>query len=211
MQTVLSHVDHLVYATAELGRGMAEIEQLLGVRPSVGGRHPLWGTCNAIVALGPRCYLEIIAPDPEHPPMGGERPFGLDAGGPSRLVGWAATGRELGLFRQRAAQLGVELGTLIGGSRERADGTLLAWDLTDPQRVLADGIVPFFIDWGDSPHPAKSAPQGATLVRLAAEHPQPARVQRMLQSLTIVLLVTPGPAARLSAQIDCPKGRVTLG
>jgi hypothetical protein len=28
-----------------------------------GGRHAAWGPCNALVGLGPRCHLEILAPD----------------------------------------------------------------------------------------------------------------------------------------------------
>ncbi len=49
---VLARVDHLVYTTPDLDRGIAEIELLLGVRPTVGRRDPTWGTHNALAALG---------------------------------------------------------------------------------------------------------------------------------------------------------------
>ena len=72
------------------------------------------------------------------------------------------------------------------------------------------GIVPFFIDWGQSPHPSRSAPQGAVLVALSAEHPDEDRIQRALGALGLELPVTHGPRARLIAIIDCPRGRVEL-
>jgi hypothetical protein len=57
--SLLPRVDHLVYATPDLDRGIDEIEKLLGVRASPGGQHQGRGTRNALVALGPTAYLEI--------------------------------------------------------------------------------------------------------------------------------------------------------
>ena len=208
---VLAHVDHLVYAAADLDRGIAEVERLLGVRAGAGGRHPMWGTRNALAALGPSSYLEIIAPDPDHPPNSEGRPFGLEALNSSRLVGWAAKGSGLTNFRDAAAQRGVELGRVLSGSRKQANGTVLTWQLTDLRCVIADGIVPFFIDWGKSPHPALVASGGATLVNLRAAHPDADRVLRMLGVIAVDLKVGVGAAPALIAEIDCPNGRVLLG
>src|SRR5712672_2219375 len=104
---LLSRVDHLVFACAGLEQGVAEIEQVLGVRAALGGRHPMWGTHNALVGLGTRSYLEIIAPDADCPPTSGQRPFGLDAVSDSHLVAWAASGHELQTSRNEAARGGV--------------------------------------------------------------------------------------------------------
>jgi hypothetical protein len=210
LREVLSHVDHLVYASADLERGIAEVEQLLGIRASLSGQHPNWGTRNALVALGPNSYLEIIAPDPDHSPPAEGRPFGLDALGSSRLVGWAAKGSGLTNFRDAAAQHGVELGRVLSGSRKQADGTVLMWKLTDLRCVIADGIVPFFIDWGTTPHPALAASRGATLVSLVATHPDADRVRQMLRTIGVDLPVDAGRAPALMAQIDCPNGRVVM-
>jgi hypothetical protein len=207
---LLALVDHLVYATADLDRGVAEVERVLGVRASPGGRHPVWGTRNALVALGASSYLEIIAPDPRHPPPAEGRPFGLDALGSSRLVGWAAKGSGLAAFRDAAAHHGVELGEVLSGSRKQADGTVLAWKLTDLRCVIADGVVPFFIDWEKSPHPALAASRGATLHDLRALHPDVERVRRMLRAIDVDLDVGAGAAPALIAEIDCPNGRVLL-
>jgi hypothetical protein len=207
---VLERVDHLVYAAADLDEGIAAMQRLLGVRASYGGRHPAWGTHNALAALGPKSYLEIIAPDPEYSVKGAVRPFGLDGYNRERVVGWAANGTGLETLRSMAARQGVVLGDVMSGSRRRTDGTVLTWKLTDLCCVVADGIVPFFIDWGRSSHPATFAPEGATLVALRAEHPEADRVRDMLRGLALDLQVDAGPAPALIAEIDCPKGRVAL-
>jgi hypothetical protein len=207
----LALVDHLVYATADLDRGIAEVERVLGVRASPGGQHPIWGTRNALVALGSSSYLEIIAPNPDDSSPSEGRPFGLDALASSRLVGWAAKASGLTNFRDAAAQHGVELGKVLSGSRKQADGTVLTWKLTDLRCVVADGIVPFFIDWGKSPHPALVASRGATLVGLRAEHPDADHVLQMLRVVGVDLKVGVGAAPALIAEIDCPYGHVLLG
>ena len=56
-------VDHLVYATPDLSMGVQRIAEWLGVEPVPGGQHPGRGTRNALVALGPASYLEIVGPE----------------------------------------------------------------------------------------------------------------------------------------------------
>jgi hypothetical protein len=104
----------------------------------------------------------------------------------------------------------VKLGPVIDGSRRRADGVLLSWRYTDPRTVVADGIVPFFIDWGKTPHPAVTAAPGASLIELRAEHPDAARVQKMLDQLGIDLPVQTGRNVALIATINSPRGKVAL-
>jgi hypothetical protein len=207
---ILARVDHLVYATPDLNRGIAQIERLLGIQASPGGRHPQWGTQNALLALGSASYLEIIAPDPGQLPSAGARPFGLDRLGSSRLISWAAKARGLNELRAAAARGGVALGSVLSGTRQRPDGMLLSWTLTDLSSVAGDGIVPFFIDWGSSPHPAQAAPVGATLADLRAEHPDADRVREMLRRLDLDLPIAIGPQPALIAEIDCANGRVLL-
>jgi len=105
---------------------------------------------------------------------------------------------------------GVNLGAVIPGSRKRPDGVVLKCSYTDPRVVLADRLVPYFIDWGASPHPSATAAKGVTLVSLRAEHPEADRVQTMLKQLRLDLVVTRGPKPSLIATFNSPKGQVVL-
>ena len=207
---LLATVDHLVYATPELQLGIDRIEKLLGIKAAPGGQHPGRGTRNALVALGPTSYLEIIGPDPEQPTPPQPRPFGIDGLREPRLARWAAKGRGLETLAGDARRNGIRLGEVIAGSRRRADGVLLSWRYTDPQTVVADGVVPFFIDWGQTPHPSATATPGSTLIELRAQHPDPDSVAKALKSLGLELQVQRAPQPGLIATINSPRGRVEL-
>jgi hypothetical protein len=207
---LLDLVDHLVLATPDLQRGIDAIEQQLGVKATPGGQHPGLGTRNALVALGPTSYLEIIGPDPDQPKPAGPRRFGIDDLKAPRIVRWVVKSSELEAVSARAARSNVSLGVVMPGSRRRPDGVVLSWRYTDPNTVAADGLVPFFIDWGASPHPALTAARGASLVQLRAQHPDPERVQKMLDQLGLDLRVNRGSAPAIIATIDSPRGRVEL-
>jgi hypothetical protein len=199
-------LDHLVYATPVLEQSLDQIEKSFGVRPLSGGRHPAWGTRNAILPLGPSTYLEIIGPEP------GARPeiFGLPRLTAPRLVTWAAKGRRLTALTARALTHGIDLGLPRSGSRTRPDGLVLTWELTDPSKVSEGGLIPFFIDWGDSPHPASTEEARVQLQNFHAEHPEPAVLLRKLQSLDLDLPVQPGREPRLVATFRTPRGLATL-
>jgi hypothetical protein len=207
---LLSRIDHLVYATPDLGQGVDAIEKLLGVKATPGGQHPGLGTRNALVALGPSSYLEIIGPDPGQPKPAGRLRFGIDDLKSPRIVTWVAKGTDLDKLVTTAAERGVKLGPVIPGARRRPDNVVLSWRYTDPNTVIADRLVPFFIDWGTSAHPSASAARGASLIRIRAEHPDPEPVQKMLATLDLDLQVQKGSAPAIVATVDSPKGRVEL-
>jgi len=207
---LLARIDHLVYAAPDLNTGIEAIEKLTGVRATPGGQHPGRGTRNALIALGPASYLEIIGPDPEQPTPPNPRPFGIDGLKAPRLARWVVKGQNLEQLAAEASRKGIQLGEVTSGKRQRPDGVLLTWRYTDPRVDLADGLVPFFIDWGESPHPAATAAKGLTLIALRAEHPDAARVRKILTQLGLDLPARTGPAPALIATIDSPRGRVEL-
>ena len=72
---------------------------------------------------------------------------------------------------------GVRLGDICSGSRRRVDGMILSWSFTNPEPIAGDGILPFFIAWGQAAHPATSAPQGNTLSGGSSGASGPANVE----------------------------------
>lgn len=116
----------------------------------------------------------------------------------------------LAILVARALTQGIRLGLPLLGSRQRPDGTLLTWQLTDPLQVTESGLVPFFIDWGDSPHPAAAAPAAVVLTEFHALHPDPPSLQAKLRMLGLDLHVEPGLSRGLMATFRTPRGPVTL-
>jgi len=207
----LAQVDHLLYATPDLDLGVATIEKLLGVHASTGGQHLGFGTRNALISLGPSTYFEIVGPDPNQPKPAGPRRFGVDDLKAPQLVGWVSRATGLDQLVTRARAEGIPMGDALSGGRKQPDGTMLSWRYTDPSAIIEHRLVPYFMDWGNSPHPgATTAAKGVRLVALRAEHPDPARIQKMLRVLNLDLPVTKGPQPVLVATLEGTKGRIEL-
>ncbi len=205
-------IDHLVYGAPELGAAVDDLERRLGVRAAPGGKHPGAGTHNALLSLGDDCYLEIIAPDPEQePPTDRSMPFGIDKLIEPCLVTWALRVANVQAAVDRARRMDYDPGDPRPMSRSTPDGQTLAWTLTRAPKTVGDGLVPFLINWGETPHPARSAPGGCQLVRLRAEHHEAPTVMDALLALdTMDMTVIPGPVPVLVALLETPKGQLEL-
>ena len=201
-------VDHLIVFCPELEAGRDWAEARLGARPAVGGRHPDLGTHNALLGLGPSSYLEIMAPDPA-----AERPADLAAlvGGTleqPRLATWVLRAEDIEDVHARAAAP-AGLGAIQEGQRDNPDGTRVRWRITSPFLFPCDGVVPFLIAWGDTPHPGTRLPEAGRLVELAVAHPAPARVHTAFDALGIDVPIAVG-APRIVAVVETPSGPVRL-
>lgn len=204
-------LDHLVYAVPDLDAAIDDLAQRLGVRAAVGGRHPGWGTHNALLSLGGDSYLEVIAPDPAQPVLDNPRAFDLDSVTAPLLRTWAMRAPDIDARVAHARTAGFDPGNVEPGRRATTDGTTLEWRLTRAGRGRGDWLVPFLIDWGDAElHPARTSPPGCSLVELRAEHPQPGAVQPMLDAIGAGLVVQRGDRPALIATLDTPRGRVEL-
>lgn len=203
-----TEVDHLIVAADSLAAGAAWCEATLGVVPQPGGRHALMGTHNRLVALSspafPRCYLEIIAIDPEAPPPGRPRWFGLDARppGPPALIHVVARSTMLDMHRWGLIHRQMDPGLPVAASR----GDLRWQILLRPDGSLLPAL-PTLIQW-DGPHPADRLPdQGLRLQALTLDGL--AAAPREVLRLRGVQGAADGPP-QLVARLDTPLGPRTL-
>jgi hypothetical protein len=202
------HIDHLIFAAPDLEDGVREVEARFGVRAAGGGQHLGQGTHNKLLALGPRTYLEIIAPDPAQPEPSGPRPYGVDGVTRSGLVGWAIACEDIDRAHDEALAAGHDPGEVIDGHRLTPDGTMLSWQATSSART--SGLVLFLISWGNTTHPAASAPSGLRLESLHIEHPDPESIVRVLRALGTDVAVVKAARTGIVARVVGPTGGFEL-
>jgi hypothetical protein len=158
--------DHLVIAARTLEEGMREMERTLGAAPRPGGQHPLMGTHNALVSLGPGAFLEVIAIDPSLPPPARPRWFALDTDAMRRrlehgpaLIHWVERVPDIdAALREYPEEVEV-----LDASRRH-----YRWRIGVPRdgRLPCAGRCPTLIQWL-GPHPAETLPaSGCSLVAL---------------------------------------------
>jgi Glyoxalase-like domain len=198
-------VDHLIYAAPDLFTAVADVEERFGVRAQAGGKHIGLGTHNALLALGRQTYLEIIAPDPDQPGLSIPGPFGVDRGG---LAGWAIACDDIDGSVAKARSHGYDPGEVTDGQRVGPTGTVLRWRATG--NALTDTLVPFLICWGDTEHPARTAPSGLILESIQIEHPDPPFLAPMLTALGADVAVKAATAPALVARLGGPNGSKVL-
>jgi Glyoxalase-like domain len=206
-------LDHLVVAARTLGEGARWCEAKLGITPGPGGKHPLMSTHNRLFKLSSdafqNAFFEIIAIDPDAPPPGRARWFGLDtldlSGGP-RLATFVARTNSLDDTLAAWRGLGLDAGPALAASRETPSG-LLRWRIAvrDDGAVLCGGALPTPIEWG-SRHPAASMPPSGVVLRSLTLRGVPRAALDSSQQLAFT--DTPGPA--LEALLHTPQGAITL-
>jgi hypothetical protein len=202
-------VDHLIWGTSDLELGVELMAEMTGVRPASGGSHPGLGTRNALLSLGGRQYLEVIAPDPEQEVRDGlvDRLRRLDR---PRLVSWVARAEDLDATAERARACAHPFDAVVEMSRQRPDGVRLTWRFAFVKDHHYDLLIPGFIQWGGTAHPSADSPPGCTLSGLELEHPAPESLRAPLLGLGLDVPVRAGPRPRLKARIDTPRGSLEL-
>lgn len=202
VSAVIWRLDHLAVAAATLEEGAEWVGDQLGVRPGPGGEHAVMGTHNRLMSIGPGVYLEVIAVDPDAPPPGRPRWFGLDHfSGPPRLTAWVV----------RTEDLEAALAVAPPGSGTPLDVSrgAYSWRISVPDDGLLplDGVAPALIQWIGGGHPCDTLPPNdLRLSHLEVAHP--ARLAERLPRVDGTRYVRGAP--RLRAILDSPEGEREL-
>ena len=193
-----------MFGVPDLDNSMAEIASFTGIVPSDGGVHPGNGTRNALLGLSNSSYLEIIGPDKK---QNLENTLGelLVSKNTSGIRAWAVAVSDLASVADVAQELGFRVRDRKEMSRKTPEGSLLEWELL----FLEDALLPFFIDWKGSEHPARKAPSGCGLVELSISAEEPKVYQELLNKFQLEVIVSEGGPA-ISAIIRSPKGDWSL-
>ncbi|MEO0442001.1 MAG: VOC family protein [Pseudomonadota bacterium] len=201
-------IDHIILAVPDLKEGSAEMGETLSVEPTSGGAHPDLGTANSLVGLGDGIYLEIIGPADNN--NSGKFAESLAKLRQPELIGFAMQARDLEAVRAAAIAGGIAVGEIRAGSRRTPDGAMLQWrtmSIADPAYAF---LVPFFIDWGETPHPSATSVAGPQLITWEVGHPDPAGLQTIYDRLGIAIEVATATRPFLRAQIAAGDRTVVL-
>ena len=202
-------LDHVIVLIGSLEPFREEFEADTGVTLTVGGAHPGLGTANLLASIGDGAYMEFMAPDPslDEPHGLGAR---LGAEGEPRIGGFAARTLDMPATVAAVDAAGLSAAGPTAGSRQTPDGGLLAWTTLFPARHAYGDHVPFFINWGATPHPSTTSAQGLELLSFQAVHPEPDGLAEFYRRLGIPLTVVAGAVAGFQLRILTPKGERTF-
>ncbi|WP_299483758.1 VOC family protein [uncultured Roseibium sp.] len=206
-------IDHFAIGCSDLETGVAYIQEKLGVSVPKGGKHAAMSTHNCVMQAGNESFFELIAIDPDAPDPDRARWFTLDDPATQkrlserpRALTWVVNTTDLDRI---IADSPVDLGEVVDFAR--GDRT---WRLTVPRdgSLPEVGLLPAFIEWSPGPHP--STGQQDLEVRLQSvqlTHPEPARIEAMLDALNVRHLaeVSHGEAG-LAFALTAPSGSVVL-
>lgn len=198
-------LDHLVVVARTVEEGATYVEAVLGTRLSPGGKHPHMGTHNLLMSLGPGCFLEVIAIDPDARAPERPRWFAMDEFDRApRMTHWVCRTDDLDASVE-AAPAG------IGQPLELSRGDM-SWAMAIPDngRLPFDAAMPALMEWdASSPHPSDRLPdQGLRLSRLDVFHPEADALSSAFPALSALddVAVRSGPEKRLIATISTNEG-----
>jgi len=203
-----AQLDHIVVGIRSLDEGIAQFEQLTGVKAGIGGKHPGRGTENALVSLGGGSYLEILAPQASASLSPQDQPLRNLAR--LTIIDWAVSVPEVDGAVAALKSAGFAASPAQPGARLTPSGERLDWTTFGLRGADIDAA-PFFIRWSpNTRHPSTTAPAGCELDALVVEDPAADRLTTAMRALDVAHIRIANGTLRIEATLSCGSKRATL-
>ena len=185
--------------------------RLMGFDVLDGGVHPGFGTANRVIPLGAQ-YIEllgVVSPEQAQDSEYGRALLRATADGDC-LVRWSL---RTDAIERVATRLGIGV---EHRRRMRPDGELLTWRAAGLELALADGTLPFFMQWDrDEQYPgvmAAAHPNGARRVTALGVTPRnPARFRHWTHDAHVPLRIHTGAVPGLwSVAVVTDRGELSI-
>jgi hypothetical protein len=201
-------LDHLVWLSSDRGAGMRYFAAATGNEMKVGGSHEKIGTHNALGSLGSGVYLEVLSPDPANGVSGRFRDS--LARYSDGLFHWAVRSDGLAAIDRILRGNGLETSGVVSLSRDTADGRRLEWRMLMTSGHRYKALLPFFIDWGDLPHPSTTSPICGKLSQFFLSSFHAPSLRSLFDAIGLAVDVNDAEKSTITAVIDSPGGRLEL-
>ena len=203
-----AQLDHIVVGIRNLHEGIAQFEQLTGVKAGLGGKHPGRGTENALVSLGSGTYLEILAPQEAAALSPHDQTLrGLDR---LSIIDWAVSVPEVDGAVAALKSAGFTASPAQPGARLTPSGERLDWTTFGLRGVEID-TAPFFIRWSpNTRHPSTTAPAGCELDALVIRDPASEKLAMAMRALDVPHVTIANGALHIEATLTCGSKRAVL-
>ena len=200
------HIDHLVYCVKDLEKAISFIEMKTGFKASIGGKHRGKGTKNALINLGEKCYLEILAIDGLNSEVSPPRWMGIDFIKEPKITRICLKSKNLRKDQHIIKQYNANLGEIDQGSRATVNGEILHWKMILPLAKPEVDPIPFMVDWSESEmHPTENLPKQCKLIDLEFHGNQP-NLHDCMNALFDEIEIIESCESKIIATIDGPKG-----
>ncbi|MEM6898545.1 MAG: VOC family protein [Pseudomonadota bacterium] len=196
-------VDHIGYVAPDIDAAIDQIEDQTGVRPMVVG---IFGAQKrAVLRLGDEAFLEILGPAPgTTEPLDPLMQAAVELPEPQILF-WYMAVSDFDTYANHTASVGhalqMEQTVNRGGYHYRIAG---------PDGIINAPVVPWVIHWMAKMQELANAPSIGTLKTIQLHHPEPNRIQPVLNRLQIDLQVEDGARPMVALEIETANGMLRL-
>jgi len=202
-------IDHLMYIAPNRLEEKARITEALGIEAVEGGSHKDLGTSNALLSLGGRQYLEIAGIDEgsEADPLVKQFFFSQPY---SDILTYAVETFNAEEKREELIAQGFKVSEIFSEARTLPSGEKLSYRGFTVDGGEFRGLVPFFMDWDESPQPGLTSPKGAKLKSFLALTSDPDGLREIYNKMGIKVPVQYSNKPGLVATISTAEKTIVL-